>query len=122
MIGQETIIAARKARLKPESIFFEIDLSVPNRFYFDDPENALRLKMHARVVMSMSEAWRTYDFRFVTGCRVHLHADQWTDDLTDFAERLVEQGASHVIVACLRDGSTHMIEYVKGEWIAHRTV
>ena len=121
MIGHQTIIAARRAHLKPEAIFFEVDLATPPRFYFDDPENALRLKMHAQVELSISEPWRTYDLRFVTGCRIFLQADRWSDDLTDLAERMVQQGATHVIVCCIRDNDD-ILEYFQGEWIAYRSI
>lgn len=120
MRGQETIISARRAHLKPEAIFFEVDLSTPHQFYFDDPETALRIKLHALVELSINEPWRTYDLRFVTGCRIHLHADKWSDDITDFAERLVEQGAVHIIVACVENAD--ILEYFQGEWIAYRSV
>lgn len=120
MVGHKAIFDARRARLKPEAIFFEIDLSAPHAFYFDDPENALLLNLHAKVELSITEPWRTYDFRFVTGCRIHAHADKWSDGLIDFAERLVEQGATHVIAATIENDD--LLEYTQGEWIAYRSV
>jgi hypothetical protein len=137
MNGHRSIIAARKAKLKPSSIFFDVDIAenqtfetVPERhffrdgnqrtkrFYFDEPENALYLRLHARVELSMKEPWRTYDFRFVIGCLVHVNALAWSDDLTDFAEVLVANGAEFLVCCCIPENADLLI-FESGEWHAH---
>ena len=119
MRGHETIIAARNAKLKPTAIFIEVDLNPnPPRWYFEDPEVALRIKLHACVHVSMTEPWRRYDFRFVTGCQVHVHGDRWSQDMTDFVERIAAAGAAHVIACCIRDNDD-ILEFYEGEWHAY---
>ncbi|MBV8633991.1 MAG: hypothetical protein JO002_05845, partial [Burkholderiaceae bacterium] len=64
MHGHRSIIAARRAGLKPNPIFFEIDLGYPRpRFPFEDAEHALETGQHARVEMSLAEPWRLADLR-----------------------------------------------------------
>lgn len=116
--GQRSITAARRNGLKPGVIFFDVDLTpVPQRFWFQDPENALHSKQHARVEMSLGEDWRTADLRFVAGCTVILCADAWSDGLVDLAEKIAANGAARILAAAL--AGTEILTYHCESWTAH---
>jgi hypothetical protein len=118
MEGHRAIIKARKKGYKPRSIFFEVDLlRTPVNFDFEAPERALETNQHARVLMALSEPWRTYNMRFVAATVVHLHGPSMSDELVWFGEKLGDSGADKVIIAC-EGGCRELMEYVNGIWNA----
>lgn len=114
MNGHNTIIAVRRAQLKPSAIFFEVDLGAG---LLGDPETFLRTKQFATVEMTLAEPWRGEDFRFVNDCSVHVHAPAITDDLIDLSQRLADHGA-HSVVVCTMEETDHMLIFSEGIWNA----
>jgi hypothetical protein len=119
MNGHNSIIEARRAHLKPEAIFFFFQADFPpddKRFYFEKPENYLDTKQQPTVELTTSESWREYDFRFVTGCNIHIATDN-QDEAMDLAERLIQQGAPQVVVGTGKNDDPIMF-YRNGVWDA----
>jgi hypothetical protein len=105
--------------MKPEAIFFFFQHDFPperKRFYFEKPENYLATKQHAIVELTTSESWREYDFRFVTGCNIHMLTDN-QDEAMELAERLIHHGAPQVVVGTGKTADPIML-YRNGVWDA----
>lgn len=118
MNGHKSIIRARQAGGIPSAIFIRFEDDFPEdkkRFPFERPENFLMTKQHAMVELKTAEPWRTYDFRFVVGCQVHLSGSQWNDEFLDLAERLVKDGAKTVVASSM-PASDELLIYRDGEW------
>lgn len=137
MNGHRTVMAARKAGWKPRFVTFDLDvpdqgpfsgtpagwffqdgLQRTKHFHFDEPENALRLKLQAQIELSLTEPWKSYDLRFVIGCAVHIMGRFWTDQLIDFGEWMVKQKAIFVSVAAVNDNENNLLIFEDGEWHA----
>lgn len=117
MIGHRHIIEYRREGMKPSAIFIEAGFDpVPFRFEFEKQERAIDHGFYPTVTVTPQELGGPLDLRFCAGCRVHVHGKAWSDDLVAFAERLVNAGASHVIVATLEN--EEFLEW-KGEWTGY---
>lgn len=114
MIGHRHLIEYRREGLKPAAIFIEAGFEpVPFRFEFEKQERALDHGFFPTVTVLPDELGKHLDMRFCAGCRVHVHGEDWTEELVAFAERVVAAGAAHVIVATLANGE--ILEW-NGEW------
>jgi hypothetical protein len=120
MIGHMQIIEARKNGWKPTAVFLLAGMSpTPHRFVFEDPERALDHKILPSVYVLPEELGGHLDLRFLAGIRVHLQAQELTDEAITLAETAANAGATHVIAMALNNGE--VIEYERGEWKAWKS-
>lgn len=118
MIGHRQIIALRQQGYKPAAVFVEAGLDPhPQRFEFEKYENALLYKTLPAVHIPADELTMPQDFRFLVGCTVHIHGKELSDEVLGLADRIVQAGAAHVVVAALEQ--PEILEHKNGEWIAH---
>lgn len=117
MIGAKQIIDWRRQGMRPVAIFIEAGrMPAPARFDFDLPERAIAHGLFPTVFVAPGELVLRHDLRFCAGCRVHVHADELTDEVIGFSEQAASAGASHVVVAAVSD--CEILEW-KGEWIGY---
>lgn len=117
MIGHRHIIEYRRLGEKPSAIFIEAGFKpLLYRFEFEKQELAIDHGFYPTVTVTPEELGTRLDLRFCTGCRVHVHGNDFTDELVAFAEQVVNAGASHVIVAAIN--SAEILEW-KGEWVGY---
>jgi len=117
VIGHRSIIEYRRRGEKPSAIFIEAGFQpLLYRFEFEKQERAIDHGFYPTVTVTPEEIGQRLDLRFCTGCRVHVHAKDLSDEVLAFAEQVVNAGASHVIVAAV--SSAEILEW-KGEWIGY---
>lgn len=113
MIGHLQIIECRKRGLKPSAVFVEAGLSpAKHRFAFDDPEQAIAHDLYPTVWVH--DMQKRHDFRFLTGCIVHIHAVELNDDVLDLADRIALLAKE--VILC--DG-IELMTNKNGEWVAY---
>ncbi len=116
MNGHKQILKARVDGWMPKAIFINAGLpgvAVTNKY--DDPENGLKYGIHPTVDISPDEMGKHHDFRFLTGCTVHVHGAQMDEQLIAQLEAIAEK-ASHVIALA----GDEIMEFKHGEWQAWR--
>ena len=117
MRGHQQIIDMRKEGYKPKSIFVQAGFEPVVTCRFDDPDRAFETKQFAEVWISNDEMAGHVDLRFVIGCRLHVHAERWSEELMQLLDRLVEAQPLQIVV--LTDENDDMMIFEHGEWMAY---